>query len=364
MEIVIETDPYQRSSSTSPAPMTTAYNNLRSPVTAQQSPQVSTNSAFYYATLPRNNHHHHLYHNQRLNHPQTTTTTLDGAPTTSAVRRVDKSGLLEMAEIEKLPPPPPPVVQYQQQHIGTLSRRLERSGLLEAVPELPDQQQTCHRELLTAEATTRSIVERQHHLEAALLRRRAFADNSLDSVQTEISEASSSGSSCTGKQQHRVKFADTEALIDEIKEANRTRRQRLNYQQQLANSLSRHVPDVVEAHGTVSTVQPDLQTNSTLNNVINNNNNNNHKGNDNNNKNNNTVVVLTSGADASAAAAPEGERAEAEGCENTMVREKENKVASEDKALVKGKNNNSTNKIGNNDSSIQAVHVIILSEQL
>ena len=60
----------------------------------------------------------------------------------TSVRRVDRSGLLEIAELE-----PQRSTSRSRQltgaenpgHSGTLTRRIDRSGLLESVPEVPDQ---------------------------------------------------------------------------------------------------------------------------------------------------------------------------------------------------------------------------------
>lgn len=65
-----------------------------------------------------------------------------------SVRRVDRSGLLEISEAEPRWCRPWHLSGAQSvlndRHVGTL-RRVDRSGLLEAVPEVPDQVQSHHR---------------------------------------------------------------------------------------------------------------------------------------------------------------------------------------------------------------------------
>ena len=338
MEIVIESDPY-RPGSTSPA-------YLRSPNQQQPPTLVSSNNAFYYATLPR------AGSGLRLSAHQPDMP--DGAPMTTAMRRVDKSGLLEMAELE------PPTRQAAARLLsgpeglaGALSRRLERPGLLEAVPEVPDQ---CHRtglaseELLAAAATARSMVERQQHLmgagtdavEAALLRRRSFAPlDSQDSTSTSVSTETEA----SARSAPRVKFAADDVLLsaapsppppDELREPRRTSvvdclgRLSPRLRERMTPVSLSSIPDVIEAHGTTTTESGGAGTATTM--------------------------TTSSRGTRVNGEGPEGERAEAEGCEHTAIE-------SVEEARVSYKGAGANGKIGHNDN-IQAVHVIILSEQL
>jgi len=65
---------------------------------------------------------------------------LDGAPVPVTVRRIDKSGLLEIAETDPVTCPRPCVLTGAEDVAArALSLRVDRSGLLEAVPEAVDQ---------------------------------------------------------------------------------------------------------------------------------------------------------------------------------------------------------------------------------
>lgn len=334
MEIVIESDPLYRPSSTSPGGGG-GGGYLRSPVTAQP-PLVSSNNAFYYATLPRGN---------RLAGP--VQDTLDGAPTTTSVRRVDKSGLLEISDLEPAGTGRR-LLTGAESHVGTLSRRRDRSGLLEAVPEVPDQcshPRLASEELLAAAATARSMVERQQHLlgaetdivESALFRRRSFAttDSSQDSTSTSMSmrenEAEPSNNNPATRSQPRVKFAPMDdscntilpasTNLDEIKESQPSRKS-----------------SVVDCLGRLSPRQRDKHAPMTLSNI---------------------PDVIETAATTTSGSGPEGERAEAEGCEHTAIESLE-----EGRVSYKGATTGSANSKTAHNDNIQAVHVIILSEQL
>ncbi|XP_011879063.1 PREDICTED: uncharacterized protein LOC105568204 [Vollenhovia emeryi] len=65
---------------------------------------------------------------------------LDGAPAPVTVRRIDKSGLLEIAETDPVTCPRPCVLTGAEDVAARgVSLRVDRSGLLEAVPEAVDQ---------------------------------------------------------------------------------------------------------------------------------------------------------------------------------------------------------------------------------
>ena len=65
---------------------------------------------------------------------------LDGTPAPVTVRRIDKSGLLEIAETDPVTYPRPCVLTGAEDVTARgLSLRVDRSGLLEAVPEATDQ---------------------------------------------------------------------------------------------------------------------------------------------------------------------------------------------------------------------------------
>jgi len=71
---------------------------------------------------------------------EVTYTDLDGVPTPVTVRRVDKSGLLEIAETDPVTCPRPCVLTGAEDVVAhTVPLRVDRSGLLEAVPEAIDQ---------------------------------------------------------------------------------------------------------------------------------------------------------------------------------------------------------------------------------
>lgn len=108
----------------------------------------------YYATLPPRLRNHHLVPGSDL----------DGTSTTS-MRRVDRSGLLEIPELEPPRSRPRHLTGAESLgHTGTLSRRIDRSGLLEAVPEVPDQcQGNCASDEISGTSEggqSRSIVDR------------------------------------------------------------------------------------------------------------------------------------------------------------------------------------------------------------
>lgn len=171
-------------------------------------------------------------------------------PTGTLSRRVDKSGLLEIPE-------PEPSARSARASLGSrLHAAAERSGFLEVVPEIPDQYQSqAERHLTGAEAGTR-----------------------------------------------RVSFVD--------QEPDKTPPDCLREKRSPTTTLSA-IPDVIEAHGSSST------------------------------------------SSATAAQGPKGERAEAEGCERSAAEGHEERAYKP----------NPQGKVLHKDN-IQAVHVIILSEQL
>ncbi|KYN08144.1 hypothetical protein ALC62_00989 [Cyphomyrmex costatus] len=76
----------------------------------------------------------------RNRHALTPYSGLDGAPAPMTVRRIDKSGLLEIAEMDPVTYPRPCVLTGAEDVTARgLSLRVDRSGLLEAVPEAADQ---------------------------------------------------------------------------------------------------------------------------------------------------------------------------------------------------------------------------------
>lgn len=76
----------------------------------------------------------------RNRHALTSYSGLDGAPASVTVRRIDKSGLLEIAETDPVTYPRPCVLTGAEDVTARgLSLRVDRSGLLEAVPEAADQ---------------------------------------------------------------------------------------------------------------------------------------------------------------------------------------------------------------------------------
>lgn len=64
---------------------------------------------------------------------------LDGTPAPVTVRRIDKSGLLEIAETDPVTCPRPCVLTGAEDVAARAILRIDRSGLLEAVPEAVDQ---------------------------------------------------------------------------------------------------------------------------------------------------------------------------------------------------------------------------------
>lgn len=329
---------------------------------------LTSSGVNYYATLPPRLRNHHIVPGSDL----------DGASTTS-VRRVDRSGLLEISDLE------PPRSRQRHltgaenlSHSGTLSRRVDRSGLLEAVPEVPDQVNCASDEIPSmSELERRSIVDR--HLTGAenskklpsprlsrspleTEKRRSFESSDeigSPTVSSNLHPRFQSTQKSANALRSTTKFApiepqstdlchhslDSNVAKDVVSE--KTSFSMLNSPLPLSRPCSRtsietpndtqdckemkpdclgrisprlrndrhspmtlsSIPDVIEAHGSAST-----ERNSR---------------------------------------APEGERAEAEGCEHTAIESLE-----ESRVTFK-----TPNKILHNDN-IQAVHVFILSEQL
>ncbi|KAL7306489.1 hypothetical protein TKK_0001188 [Trichogramma kaykai] len=313
MEIIIENEPNYRPSSASPA-LNTSY-PLRSPTGfAHQQPNVSTNNAFYFATLPR----------RTPQQQQSQQQSVAPAPTT---RRIDKSGLLEVSADMELAS-----LQRRRSLLdshATLAR--PRPGLLEVVPEIPD---SCPRlsgvsdELLAAAATARSMVERQQHLlgaendiadSAALLRRAAsLVKESKENLG--IKEPSA----------RRVKFTDECLGISLDGDT--------GHKSGLGRRPLSSIPDVIEGHGSTSAAvsAAPTATSSSVKSV---------GASSSSSSSTATTTTITSSQ-------PEGERAEAEGCEHTTIE------SAEETRVAYNKSAQDT------DGNIQAVHVIILSEQL
>lgn len=161
MEIVIE-NPTDSTSMITPTP-TTGYGTLPRPAVAHHSyrvPHVDGTSptavADYYGTLPPRGRPH--------------LSPIQSQPAfdvTSTVRRVDKSGLLEIIEPEPSRGRPRHLTGAENSGLSaTLNRRIDRSGLLEAVPEVPDQLLSQKSPDLNIKSTEeRSITER--HLTGA-----------------------------------------------------------------------------------------------------------------------------------------------------------------------------------------------------
>jgi len=106
----------------------------------------------------------------RTRHGLTSYGDLDGASAPVTVRRVDKSGLLEIAETDPVTCPRPCVLTGAEDVAArAVSLRVDRSGLLEAVPEAADQsEEHCNNgsdsngersSVTTAQATTRTSDE-------------------------------------------------------------------------------------------------------------------------------------------------------------------------------------------------------------
>ena len=393
MEIVIENP-----GGTSPTnPGMVVHPHLHRPCRSIYGTDLASPGVNYYATLPPRLRSHHLVPGSDL----------DGASTTTSVRRVDRSGLLEIPELE--PPRARPRHLNGAEslgHSGTLSRRIDRSGLLEVVPEVPDQcQGNCSadeissmsegsrsRPIIDRHLTGAEINKQSSNLSPRLTRspvepgkRRSFESISsieeVNSVPGGSSPTVSSNScgwyqspkpgsrprtspmvgTCSEIRTPSTKFMPIEVPsrdaqssdVDSnvVKEGyDKQRRTSVNSPLNLSRPCSRNsidnpgeaqdskekkpdclgrisprlrsdrpspmtlssIPDVIEAHGSASTGR-NLQRNST----------------------------------------PEGERAEAEGCEHTAIESLE-----ETRVAFK-----TPNKILHNDN-IQAVHVFILSEQL
>ena len=379
MEIVIENP-----GGTSPTnPGVVVHPHLHRPCRSIYGTDLSTPGVNYYATLPPRLRNHHLVPGSDL----------DGASTTS-VRRVDRSGLLEIPELEPPRSRPRHLTGAENLgHTGTLSRRVDRSGLLEAVPEVPDQcQGNCASDEVSSAAESgriRSIVDR--HLTGAEInkqtstlsprssaspvepgKRRSFESTSSSEEGNPVpgggSPTVSSNLHCRYQKSPKpgtglrtsTKFAPIDsqssgschAVDSNLGEEGCDKpRSSINSPLILPRPCSRtstenpgeaqdskekkpdclgrispklrsdrlspmtlsSIPDVIEAHGSASSGRNSQARNN----------------------------------------APEGERAEAEGCEHTAIESLE-------ETRVSFKANN---KILHNDN-IQAVHVFILSEQL
>lgn len=386
MEIVIENP--GKTSPTNPGMV--VHPHLHRPCRSMYGTDLTSPGVNYYATLPPRLRNHHIVPGSDL----------DGASTTS-VRRVDRSGLLEISDLEPARSRPRHLTGAENiGHSGTLSRRVDRSGLLEAVPEVPDQ---CQGNCASDEISTmsdgernRSIVDR--HLTGAEINKKPsslsprLSRSPLESVKRrsfestgsveEMKLVSSGGSPTVSSNLHprfqnitksgnvirsATKFVPIEPTSREaqstdlchpldsnaVKEGcDKTSFSTLNsplplsrpcsrtsietpseiqdYKEKKPDCLGRispkprndrlspmilsSIPDVIEAHGSASQERNSQARNN---------------------------------------GAPEGERAEAEGCEHTAIESLE-----ESRVSFKAQN-----KILHNDN-IQAVHVFILSEQL
>lgn len=217
-----------------------------------------------------------------------------------SVRRVDKSGLLEMPDLE------PAATQLRhltgaESSTATLTRRVDRSGLLEAVPEVPDQcqiyQPSAERHLTGAEISVQeaklSSGNSNEAQQPSSLSPRSSSNNKL--------EARTHTNKC-GVIETSLDLSPTIVGNDKCKDSGITRSA---------------IPDVIEAHGTT----------------------------------NSSKVIIK---DEKKSGVLEEQRAEAEGCEHTIVRE-----SSEDSRTTF----KDSKKLLHNDN-IQTLRVIILSEQL
>lgn len=379
MEIVIENP-----GGTSPTnPEMVVHPHLHRPCRSIYGTDLASPGVNYYATLP-----------PRLrNHQLAPGSDLDGASTTS-VRRVDRSGLLEIPELEPARSRPRNLTGAENLgHTGTLSRRVDRSGLLEAVPEVPDQcQGNCASDEISPAlegGRTRPNVDR--HLTGAEINKQTSTlsprssvspvepgkRRSFESVASleEGNPVPGGGSPTVSTNLHyryqnspksgsglrtSTKFVPIESQSSDscqpidsnlVKEGYDKPRSSINSPLTLSRPCSRtstenrgeaqeskekkpdclgrisprlrsdrlspmtlsSIPDVIEAHGSASSGRNSQARNN----------------------------------------APEGERAEAEGCEHTAIESLE-------ETRVSFKANN---KVLHNDN-IQAVHVFILSEQL
>uniref|UniRef100_A0A6V7LFN6 Uncharacterized protein n=1 Tax=Bracon brevicornis TaxID=1563983 RepID=A0A6V7LFN6_9HYME len=276
-------------------------------------------SNFYYSTLPT-----------RLRSQQ-------HQIQTDQVRRIDKSGLLEIPE-------PEPARNRSRHlttggenihHTGTLPRRIDRLGLLEAVPEVPDQVQNSpellknDRQLTGAENKDQQLniikspinvqIDKNNTPITSPYLRRQLSPIKIDNNNHRQAYVDFTGASYTKKILNSPRTNDIDDdLIKNNDSITRLSPRLKNDRLSPINNVVSSVPDVIEAHGSKKCSNDDNDGN----------------GDDNKDK-------------------PEGERAEAEGCEHTAIESLE-----EARVSFKG-----SNKILHNDN-IQTLRVIILSEQL
>lgn len=260
MEIVIENEP---TTIIPPPPPPAKFHH--------HSPNFTSAGFYHFATLPRGQ-----------KSASTMTIANNDLLLQQGPKRVDKSGLLPASNSDQCLARP----------------RIDRSGLLEAVPELPDQ-------IVNLKELPRTVpgAEVEITINNNNIRRRS----SDESIQTK-----------TG---HRVQFAPTTIIVEKDSS---TFVADVVDEDTKKHHLSNVVPDVIEAH---------------------------HNG-------CGGSTSSSSTSDAGGSGEPEGERAEAEGCEQ---HNKENHHL--DERYNKSTTNSSNTAQGKNDN-IQAVHVIILSEQL
>lgn len=243
---------------------------------------TSQSSAGYYGSLSRQRGHHS---------PNGDYDSLVNV----SVRRVDKSGLLEMPDLE------PAATQLRhltgaESNTATLTRRVDRSGLLEAVPEVPDQ----------CQLYTPSV---ERHLTGAEIVQEAKSTLSGNIEGRQPSSLSPRSSSNSKSQINKLGVIETSLDLSPTITSDAV----ISPSSGITRSA---IPDVIEAHGTINSSRVMMDEK---------------KGN-----------VL------------EEQRAEAEGCEHTIVREN----AEDSRAPFKD-----SKKLLHNDN-IQTLRVIILSEQL
>lgn len=283
-------------------------------------------SAEYFASLA----------NQRL----LTGAEVDGS---TPVRRVDRSGLLEMPLTQQ---------QQQKQHPETTSRRIDRSGLLESVSEVPDHVAYAKSRLLEGATVVgkeeRRLTGAEEDGPSSLTlprfrsrERRASYDTSKQSFDD---NESNENTACFGNisrngfdkgvnnsmnhvEKMVARFSPSRTPTptelgggERLKTKNEgvgrlSPRPKNDHRVSSPGALS--IPDVIEAH------EPPPNTNNSRT-----------------NENNDS--------------GPEGERAEAEGCEHTAIENLE-----EGRVAFKA-----PKKINHNNDNIQTLRVIILSEQL
>lgn len=222
------------------------------------------------------------------------------------VLRVDRSGLLEMP----LP-----------QHSDTSSRRVDRSGLLESVSEVPDHIAYAKSRLCDSTGLNNdqrhltggdiNVNDGPSSLTLPRCRRRERRGSFEPSLQTDSRNDKESGLHHVQQMVARFSPSRTPTPTDTLKQKSDVI-DRLKNDHRVSSQVALSIPDVIEAH------EPPAN-----------------------------------GSNSSRDSAPEGERAEAEGCEHTAIESLE-----EARVSFKAQKN-----IVNNDN-IQTLRVIILSEQL